>query len=326
MNKLIKVVIALVTIATVFTVPLIKPLKGHAEDTITYDFTGVDIPEGENQAFTVDAATMQLFRTDDAHINSFVTALAAKYNKGNTVINESAEFNYIKAVLNGVLPGGLHRASYVTMASPNGALAYGNGTYIDVNKTTQTLTYFKGGNAVFSTPIVTGSLKAGHDTPSGVYTVQYKQRDRVLKGEDYESPVKYWMRFTGNIGLHDANWRSSFGGDIYVKKGSHGCVNIPPANMPFLYSECPVGTVVVVHEDEAILAQQALLAQQQAAAEQAAAAAAAQQAAEQAALEALLAQQQAALEALAAQQAAAAQAVEDGSVVVDMQNQVYSVD
>lgn len=308
MKNLIKVVIAILTVVTVFTVPLIKPLKGHAEYTITYDFTGLEIPEGESATFTVDEATMQLFRTDDAHISTFVSALADKYKVGNAVINESAEFNYIKAVLNGTLPGGLHRASYITMAAPSSALAYGNGTYIDINKTTQTLTYFKDGSAVYSTPIVTGSVAAGHDTPSGVYSIQYKQRDRVLRGEDYESPVKYWMRFTGNIGLHDANWRSSFGGEIYKKKGSHGCVNIPPANMPYLYQECPVGTVVVVHEDEALLAQQAA------------------EAAQQAALEALLAQQQAALEALAAQQAAEVQAAQDGTVVVDQVEQIYSVD
>jgi lipoprotein-anchoring transpeptidase ErfK/SrfK len=35
------------------------------------------------------------------------------------------------------------------------------------------------------------------------------------------------MPFNGGIGLHDATWRSSFGGNIYKTNGSHGCVNMP---------------------------------------------------------------------------------------------------
>ena len=35
------------------------------------------------------------------------------------------------------------------------------------------------------------------------------------------------MPFNGGIGLHDATWRSQFGGNIYVSNGSHGCVNLP---------------------------------------------------------------------------------------------------
>lgn len=42
----------------------------------------------------------------------------------------------------------------------------------------------------------------------------------MLVGENYETPVSYWMPFNGNIGLHDAIWRDSFGADIYKKSGS----------------------------------------------------------------------------------------------------------
>lgn len=56
------------------------------------------------------------------------------------------------------------------------------------------------------------------------------------------------MAFIGNsYGIHDANWRSTFGGQIYLTNGSHGCVNVPPANMPALYQAVKVGTPVVIY-------------------------------------------------------------------------------
>ena len=35
------------------------------------------------------------------------------------------------------------------------------------------------------------------------------------------------MPFNGGIGMHDASWRKKFGGTIYQKSGSHGCINMP---------------------------------------------------------------------------------------------------
>ena len=64
----------------------------------------------------------------------------------------------------------------------------------------------------------------------------------------YESFVSYWMCFLGHgYGLHDASWRSNFGGDIYKYSGSHGCVNLPTNKAPELYNLISVGTVVIIH-------------------------------------------------------------------------------
>lgn len=58
----------------------------------------------------------------------------------------------------------------------------------------------------------------------------------MLKGEGYASPVDFWMPFHGDIGFHDASWRSSFGGSIYKTNGSHGCINMPYAKAEELYN------------------------------------------------------------------------------------------
>ena len=55
------------------------------------------------------------------------------------------------------------------------------------------------------------------------------------------------MKFTGAVGIHDASWRSKFGGDIYKYNGSHGCVNLPHDVALNLYDMVDIGTMVVVH-------------------------------------------------------------------------------
>ena len=80
----------------------------------------------------------------------------------------------------------------------------------------------------------------------------YKEKDRILRGKkldngkyEYESHVDYWMPFNGGIGLHDASWRSKFGGTIYQTSGSHGCVNLPPASAATLYDLLYKGIPVI---------------------------------------------------------------------------------
>ena len=68
-----------------------------------------------------------------------------------------------------------------------------------------------------------------------------------INGEDYSSPVEYWMPFNGNIGIHDASWRTTFGGELYKTSGSHGCVNTPPANAKKIFEKIEKGMPVIVH-------------------------------------------------------------------------------
>ena len=69
-------------------------------------------------------------------------------------------------------------------------------------------------------------------------------------GPTWHNWVDYWMPFTrGGCGLHDANWRSRFGGEIYKTNGSHGCVNLPHDKAEELFNMISIGTVVIVHKD-----------------------------------------------------------------------------
>lgn len=119
-------------------------------------------------------------------------------------------------------------------------------TYIEIDMGAQHMYYYKDGEIVIDTPVVTGNLSRGWDTPSKVCYVYFKQRNRVLRGRNYATPVKYWMAVDGNIGIHDATWRKEFGGDIYLTDGSHGCINTPLEIMSEMYDVVEKGTPVIL--------------------------------------------------------------------------------
>ena len=60
--------------------------------------------------------------------------------------------------------------------------------------------------------------------------------------------MKYWMPFNGGIGLHDASWRSKFGGEIYKNSGSHGCVNLPRSVAETIYNNIDKSYFIVVYK------------------------------------------------------------------------------
>ncbi len=121
-------------------------------------------------------------------------------------------------------------------------------TYIEVDIARQHVWIYKDGVLLAETATVTGNPNTGFSTPTGTGVVWSKETNRYLSGEDYSSYVNYWMPFNwSGCGLHDASWRSSFGGDIYLTKGSHGCVNIPPGKMPEIFSNIQTGTPVIVY-------------------------------------------------------------------------------
>ena len=130
---------------------------------------------------------------------------------------------------------------------------WGN-TYAEVDLTDQKMYFIKDGNVVLETPVVTGNPNKGNATPQGVYSLTYKTKDAVLRGQrdengvpEYETPVAFWMPFNGGIGFHDATWQSSFGGSRYLTNGSHGCINMPYSKAGELYDLIPDKCPVICH-------------------------------------------------------------------------------
>ena len=112
----------------------------------------------------------------------------------------------------------------------------------------QHLFLYKKGKLVLDTDFVSGNLAKNHATPTGAYGITYTQKGATLRGEDYETPVDYWMPFAGNVGMHDASWRSRFGGNIYKYAGSHGCVNLPSDAAKKIFANVGKNYPVLVYE------------------------------------------------------------------------------
>ncbi len=121
-------------------------------------------------------------------------------------------------------------------------------TYVEIDYTNQQMWYYRDGNLIVETPVVSGNVSSGDASPEGMYYIFMKERDATLEGEGYSTPVSYWMPFYGNVGIHDADtWRSSYGGSIYLNNGSHGCINTPRVQAAAIYQDIEVGTPVICY-------------------------------------------------------------------------------
>lgn len=125
-------------------------------------------------------------------------------------------------------------------------------TYVEIDLSNQHVYFYRNGKLKWDSDCVSGQTP-GHKTPGGLYGLTYKKMHATLIGEDYSTPVAYWMPFNGGIGLHDASWRSKFGDDIYTYSGSHGCVNLPVDKAAELFDYVEEGMPIVCYwRDEAV--------------------------------------------------------------------------
>ncbi len=123
------------------------------------------------------------------------------------------------------------------------------GTYVEINITRQYLWFYKDGKRITQGPIVTGNPNRGYSTVTGTFMLNYKIKGVTLKGPGYEAEVKYWMPFFGNTGIHDASWRHSFGGEIYKRNGTHGCINAPVSLAKAIYENIEEGIPIICYEE-----------------------------------------------------------------------------
>lgn len=109
-------------------------------------------------------------------------------------------------------------------------------TYIEISIEEQHMWYYNNGICLLDTDVVTGDLSRNRGTPRGVYYVIEHLKEKWMTGGDYRTLAHRWMRLTwSGVGIHDAYWRYSFGGNIYKYDGSHGCINTPSKAMYDLY-------------------------------------------------------------------------------------------
>lgn len=136
--------------------------------------------------------------------------------------------------------------NYSAKAHSRGENDYGN-SYVEINLTAQHLYLYVDGQVVVETDFVSGNMSRDWDTPTGIWGLTYKTTKATLRGDNYATPVDYWMPYAGNVGMHDATWRNDFGGTIYKRDGSHGCVNLPWGKAKEIYGYISKGFPVIVY-------------------------------------------------------------------------------
>ena len=145
-----------------------------------------------------------------------------------------------------------HRQQFVAPVWKHKGVGFTRGddigdSYVEIDLVNQKVWLYQNGEQLLATECVSGTYGTDRQTPGGVYSITYKQSPAVLRGPGYESPVTYWMPFNGGIGLHDASWRDSFGGDIFKTNGSHGCINLPTEAAKLIYETVSAGYPVVCY-------------------------------------------------------------------------------
>lgn len=235
---------------------------------ITYDFEDdKEVVDGEKIHNWIIVDEDYNVTLDETKVKEFVDYIGKTYNTfgqvrtlktsyGKTIEISGGDYGWwldrsseLKELVEAIEEGtqGVREPVYFQTASHYGKDDVGS-TYVEINLTAQHLFFYKDGELVVESDLVSGNLKKNYGTPVGTYPIQYRQRNATLVGEDYETPVSYWMPFNGNIGLHDAPWRSTFGKDIYLTSGSHGCINLPPSVAKTIYEGIARGVGVYVYE------------------------------------------------------------------------------
>ena len=237
-------------------------LSDRSVVTLDYNTIKSWIGQDENGDFSINV---------NAGVPSFVEELATKVDKANATmrfkatnrsnlvsvkvpksrrakLNKEAEANQLEALLGSNEPVDctpIYDGNLISEADLSNR--------VEIDITNQHVWMYKDNTLIADTDCVTGNESAGHSTPTGVYKLIYKERDRYLRGKNddgtnYCSFVKYWMPFNGGVGLHDASWRSKFGGDIYKNGGSHGCVNLPRSVAETIYNNIDSSYFIIVYK------------------------------------------------------------------------------
>ena len=132
--------------------------------------------------------------------------------------------------------------------APDGSSVISSGTYVEISIAQQHLWFFVDGKLYLETDVVTGNDDGQSNTPTGNFKILEHNENAKLEGETYTTYVDYWMCFLGGgFGIHDASWRSYFGGDIYKGNGSHGCVNAPHDKAAEIYEHTDLNTPVFIY-------------------------------------------------------------------------------
>ncbi len=141
-----------------------------------------------------------------------------------------------------------------------------SGPVLVVSLVEQVLRYYNNGKLVRAFFIVTGQYL--RPSPPGFWSIILRQHPTEFKSTEPPgsafwyppTPIQWAMEYhAGGYFFHDSWWRSSYGPgrnfphydpigtDVYNDNGSHGCINMNPDDVAWLYPHIPWGTPVILY-------------------------------------------------------------------------------
>lgn len=122
--------------------------------------------------------------------------------------------------------------------------------YTEISLKEQKVYVYRNGKRVFSCRCITGRPVEGRRTPTGAFFIKEHREQYTLTGADYRTPVTNWVRITwSGTGFHPATWQpwSRWTKDLYLTRGSHGCINLEPKDAEEIYNLTKYREIVFIY-------------------------------------------------------------------------------
>ena len=165
---------------------------------------------------------------------SYVNISGTDYTK---IVNKEAEVSKIKELVEAGYSG-KREPEFNKELSESDSNKYGD-TYVEINLSSQHLFYYKKGELVLETDIISGDESKGTPTPTGIYRVVEK-----LGGMKDVGDV---VKFSEDLSFYTKADISKFGGSIYKTEGSEGGIILPKDKIKILYDNIDKNTMVLCY-------------------------------------------------------------------------------
>jgi L,D-transpeptidase catalytic domain len=181
------------------------------------------------------------------------------------VNNDFLHLRAMEADYNDKTPSNQPHATDISLMKHYGVYGSDAGPALVVSLLEQTLRYYNNGKLIRTFEIVSGQYQL--PSPPGFWSIILREHPTQFKSSEPPgsafwyppTPIQYAMEYhAGGYFFHDSWWRYSYGPGrnfphpdppttVYNDNGSHGCINMDPNDVAWLYPHIPYGTPVILY-------------------------------------------------------------------------------
>lgn len=186
---------------------------------------------------TKDAIYKQIKKSN---IKAYITEPSSEHKKAITFRKKVPYSN--TAFQTNITQAGSQEATGEEGTSDDGtanlAYDYDENNFTEVSLKEQMIYVIRDGKVAFSCKCISGRPTPERSTKPGAYFIKEHQVSRILRGDNYATPVTNWVRITWTgTGFHSAKWQKwgSWSPTYYQTRGSHGCLNLSVEDSKTIY-------------------------------------------------------------------------------------------